>query len=356
MDSVVPPPPPPPLPALIKGKFCDPLEVKEIPISPTLTKTTSSEEIDSSHSISTTGSPEYGKNQYRLKRELPASLRNAAKIVEDSLKARMGCTISTENVNRVSSKDHSLRNRKPSIPKRPPPKHYPPERISIEEVSNVNNITELKDQETDETSSSDQTHDNQLSYRLIADGTRSVSSLTSTNSLRLRNNLTTHLTNTFEPVRFSQLNLTDDVFVDMQLVVLNSCLPIAFTDARLNFLYHFHQTMYSIHLYYHKKVKSYPKDDVLTIIERNLISHRHYHYAAKICPSAPMTFFVLDKTFSFRRRKVKENKFNLPFIIPDMAFNSDAMQRILLALHTEFESLYKLTFNQDIQLPFHCPS
>jgi hypothetical protein len=293
-------------------------------------------------------------NGYRIKRELSSNLKGVASALEQLPPfSTMGCNAS-KVVERHSSRDHPLRNRK---------NNFSSSTVKTKKVNFKDfKVEEVPDEpsppfESDSTkiTSSESESPSQhkgIQFTLTDDGASSLKSLSSTDSVRMFRWFEENVFNSFKVVKFSNLKLTNFSTLNQQLVVLNCRLPVIFNDSRLNFLHHFHQTMYSLHLIDHRRISTYPKDDILYLIEKHLMSKHHANRCSTICPSAPMVFFCLRKTFSFERRVVKDNKFNFPSTVPEFSFSHETFLTMLRTLHDEFKNLHRATFSGIVPIPF----
>ena len=348
------PPTPPPLPDTQFGP--------RLSISSTLTSSPRSQSSASLHSVEhvTSTSSRSSRTQpelpeikdHRLKRQLPGKLQTIATLLESKPPfSIMGCNQSAD-VQRFSSKENSLRFRRTDYSVNAlRKKKGAPRKETRESDLSIQELPEDFQTSLNPIGNNDRAME-RAPFTLTADGTQSQTSRSSIESVRLFRQFNDRIFESFTPIRFSRLELSDDPDINMRLVLLNAKLPFTFDNLRLNFLYHLHQTLYTLHLIFHKKVHSYPKDDVLSIIESNLLAYGHYYRSASLCPSAPMTLFCLRETFSFSRRRMKGNPFNFPLIINKNSFNDTSFLRILQSVHMEFEHLYRATFSEMVPVPF----
>jgi len=337
-DSPLRPPSPPPLPSQRQLRMRQSQTVSPKPSNSEIETPISTNLVLSSnenHILVTTPTsekpylPQGTLKDHRLKRTLPNKLLQIA----NSLEAQppfslMGCTES--KVDRFSNRDNPLRHRKTDfrtaklLPKKTKrtwtssSEDYNPEELTV--VRQNHSVDLSRDQRP---SASD--HDTM--------STISMPTLNAPDFLR-----------NFEVIQFSKLQLHGDSLLDMRIVLMNGRLPFIYSDVRLNFLHHFHQSLYQVHLQKYNDTKTYPTSDILRIIEKELISFDRYHRSAVLSASSPMAMFCLKETFSFSKRKVKKNSFSFPIIIEGHSFNSNTFHRVMKCLHDEYEALWRSTF------------
>lgn len=268
---------------------------------------------------------------HRLKRKLPSKLLQIATALESQPPFnRMGCSQSSE-IRRFSDKENPLRYRKSSFP--------PPARPRVKHSRQPTEDT------FDDSIQIESVKSNESNGYIARPPIRgySIESSESTRSSQIDTRETQILEN-FEIQKFSKLKLSGDPYIDLFLVLKNGRLPQIFLNIRLTFLHHMHQCLYQIHLCQHKKTTSYPKEDLLHLVETELLSLGRFHHAAIISASAPMTMFCLRETFSFSKRRIKNNPFQFPEIVPGNAFNSVIFTKVMRNLHLEYEMLWRSTF------------